>query len=153
MAGFIELSIDIIVIDVANEHIEIAKKISAISASTRRFRKGIFRIVPSQDPRFRQLELSRLFEHLLILASKAKMHNFAVLIDEGNELVDIKELKDFLIESRKYLRKVVIVSADPTPYEKICKPMRALEKRNLGRVDSAPQKSGSNGNEDCKQVI
>lgn len=125
-SDFSDQGISIILLDTANEHQELGKKVSANSALARRFRKGIFRIVPETDPRSRQLSISRLFEHLLFLAAKGRLRDFAVFIDEGNELVEIKELRDFLIESRKFLNKAVIVSADPTPYEKICKPMRPI---------------------------
>jgi mRNA-degrading endonuclease RelE of RelBE toxin-antitoxin system len=121
-----------IVIDLANEHQDLGKKISANAALTRRFKRGNFRIVPETDPRLRLLSITRIFERLLMLAEKGRLRDFAVLIDEGNELTEIKELKDFLIESRKFIKKAVIVSADPTSYEKICVPMKPIpfEKEN-----------------------
>jgi Cdc6-like AAA superfamily ATPase len=111
----------VILIDVGNEHSEISpRKISATSAIARRFGQGIYRIVPDRDPRQRQFSIQRLFEHLNMLAFRGRLKQFFIAIDEGNELKEVKEVYDFLIESRKYVRKAVIISADPAPFDAIC---------------------------------
>lgn len=130
VAETVQSGISVIIIDVANEHGDIldARKVSATSAISRRFKQGIYRIVPDKDPRQREFSIQRIFEHLNTLAFKRKLLNFSVFIDEGNELKEIKEVQDFLIESRKFVKKAVIVSADPEPYNSVCKSMRPFLK-------------------------
>jgi hypothetical protein len=120
----------VIIIDVANEYGDLTdvRKVSATAAATRRFKHGKFRIVPDKDPRQRQFSIQRVFERLNQLAFKKKLENFFIGIDEGNELQGIKEMYDFLIESRKFVRKAVIISADPAPYSQICTLMRPRPK-------------------------
>lgn len=117
-----------IVIDIANEHLDLGRKISAASAVTRRFKQGIYRIVPEKDPRTRQFSIQRVFDHLTTLAFRGRLREFFVAIDEGYEIKEIKELYNFLIESRKFVRKAIVVSADPEPYSKICVSMRPYPK-------------------------
>lgn len=120
-----------ILVDIANEHSNpsnpmdpFKKKIKASSAANKRFGKGLYRIVVDKDPKYRDLSIERLFENLNVLAFKGKLQDFFIAIDEGNEFSGIKALRDFVIESRKFTKKVVIVSADPEPYSKICVVMR-----------------------------
>jgi hypothetical protein len=125
-----QAGMSVIIIDVANEYGDLTdvRKVSATAAATRRFKNGKFRIVPDKDPRQRQFSIQRVFERLNQLAFKKKLENFFIAIDEGNELQGIKEMYDFLIESRKFVRKAVIISADPAPYSQICTLMRPRPK-------------------------
>lgn len=123
-----EQKISVILVDIANEYLDVGRKMTTGSSISRRFRQGIYRIVAEKEPRTRQFSIQRLFEHLTDLAFRGKLKDFFVAIDEGNELKEIKEVYDFLIESRKFLRKAVIVSADPRPFASICVAMRPYPK-------------------------
>jgi hypothetical protein len=116
-----------ILVDVAGEHMDpsnpddpLRRKIKASSAANKRFGKGLYRIVVDKDPKYRDLSIERLFENLNVLAFKGKLRDFFIGIDEGNEFSQIKAVRDFIIESRKFVQKCVVVSADPAPYAPIC---------------------------------
>ena len=117
--------IPVILVDVADEHAELVKR-RTVRALRNYSRKQIYRFVPEREPDRREFTLGLFFSDLLALANKHKLTEFIVAIDEGSELINIKALRDFLIESRKFLRKVIIVSADEDLYSKICVPMRPL---------------------------
>jgi KaiC/GvpD/RAD55 family RecA-like ATPase len=124
-----------ILVDVAGEHADpsnpddpFRRKIKASSAANKRFGKGLYRIVVDNDPKYRDLSIERLFENLNVLAFKGKLRDFFIAIDEGNEFSGIKAMRDFIIESRKFLKKCIVVSADPMPYSQICTLMRPRPK-------------------------
>ena len=124
-----------IILDVAGEHSvsedpkdPFKRKIKASVAANKRFRKGLYRIVVDKDPKYRELSVERLFENLNVLAFKRKLQDFFIAIDEGNEFSEIKALRDFLTESRKFTKKCVVVSADPKAYDSICALMRPCPK-------------------------
>ncbi|MCL5068571.1 MAG: ATP-binding protein [Thaumarchaeota archaeon] len=124
-----QAGMSVILIDIPNKDFEDieARKITATAAISRRFKSGrIYRIVLDKDPRSRQFSIQRVFEHLDTLAFKGMLKDFVIAIDEGNELKEIKEVYDFLIESRKFVTKAIIVSADAQPYEKICVLMKPV---------------------------
>ena len=131
LRNIVERAVDqghsVILIDVANEH-TIGKKQSALTALSRRFNKGLYRIVPERDPASRKATLDRLFQHLLTLASKGKLKNFLIAVDEAHELKESTAFTDFVIEARKFVFKVVICCADPTTFENISALMRPLPK-------------------------
>lgn len=117
----------VILIDVANEHL-IGKKVNALTALSRRFRTGIYRIVPERDPASRKQTLDRLFQHLLTLSSKNRLKEFLIAVDESHELKDSTAFTDFVVEGRKFVFKIVVCCTDPTVYQNISVLMRPLPK-------------------------
>ena len=91
-------------------------------------RPGQFRFVPEQDLRARRFTIRRLFERLSMLQVKGRLKDFVIAIDEANQFADIEQFRSFVIESRKFCMKVVLVSADRSQYEGLCRMMSPLPK-------------------------
>lgn len=118
---------NIFFVDTVNET-KLGSNVSVLKALAFNPRPGFFRFVPEEDPRTRRFTMRRLFERLGMLEIKGQLRNFVVAIDEGNQFADLPQVRDFVIESRKFTRKVVVISADSTQYEGLCKMMRPLPK-------------------------
>jgi len=78
------------------------------------------RFVPSETPTISTGEVRFMFDTLHM--NRGLLKNWIIVIEEGHRYIDIKQLMDFVYESRKFCRKVVVI----TPNSKEFKGLRTL---------------------------
>ena len=66
-------------------------------------------------------EASSIFGHLNYLKSAGFLRNWVVVIEEGHNFAQDPNLRAFLIEGRKFCRKVILVTTDWRVYEGIAR--------------------------------
>ena len=81
--------------------------------------KSRFRVWPSDNPMYSKLELEMTFG---ILTGKMKEPNsplapFCFVLEDAVRFANIETVRAFIAESRKFLRKVIVVCQDPKAYE------------------------------------
>ena len=52
-----------------------------------------------------------------------------IAVDEANQFGDLGQVRSFVIESMKFTRKVVLVSADKNLFEGLCRMMLPLQRQ------------------------
>lgn len=52
-----------------------------------------------------------------MLQLKGKLKDWVIEVDGANQFADLEQVRSFVIESRKFTRKVVLVSADKNLFE------------------------------------
>ncbi|MHB1867569.1 MAG: type IV secretory system conjugative DNA transfer family protein [Nitrososphaerales archaeon] len=121
----VEKGYSVIIIDPSNEHFEIGKKCTALTALSKRFKNGAWHITLEKDPEQRKLSIERVFEHLHTLALKGKLQNHIIAIDEAGSFADIPAFRNFLSEGRKHARKIILTSVEHK-FSDICVELRPI---------------------------
>ena len=80
------------------------------------------RFVPHVNVEVSKAEADSIFRHLNMIKSSLK--NWIVIIEEGHRFSDNPSLKALLIESRKFVRKLVIVSTPWQPWQGLAQIIR-----------------------------
>ena len=91
------------------------------------------RFIPSSNPLLFGAELSSLFSHLNSIKSEGfkpgtipsgKLSAWTLVCEEGHRLKTVDAFNLFLLEARKYCRKIILVCSDPELYGSFCTTLR-----------------------------
>ena len=91
------------------------------------------RFIPSGNPILFSAELSSLFSHLNSIKSEGfksgtipsgVMKDWTLLLEESHRLKSIESFNLFLLEARKYLKKIILVCSDPATFGSFCATLR-----------------------------
>lgn len=91
------------------------------------------RLTPNSNPAIAQAELRMVFDRLATVKTtehspekfpSGALSRWTLIIEEGHRLARETSFTDFLQESRKFLRKLVIISSDPSLYGHICRTLK-----------------------------
>jgi len=93
-----------LVVDTANEYDELPQVRYDIDFD----KPQKVRFVPSETPTVSTGEVKFLFDTLHM--NRGLLKNWVIVIEEAHRYIDIKQLMDFVYESRKFCRKVVVVT-------------------------------------------
>jgi len=107
----------VLVIDTANEYNELPKVGFEINLTVPNQK---MRFVPSEIPTASEGEIASLF--IVLNFKRMMLSNWVIVIEEAHRYKDIKEAMGFVYESRKFCRKVIVV----TPDAKVFKGLKTL---------------------------
>ena len=85
---------------------------------------GKFRIVGSPNVDYAQLEASYLFRDLQARRSDAALSRWLIIIEEAHRFANDAGLKALLLEGRKSIGKLLVLSADSTPWAQVAPVVR-----------------------------
>jgi len=120
-------------LDVAGEYSELKKltlpdliglKWARADKSTR------IRFVPNPNPHLSKTELDLLFTHLNVTKLEGfepgtfpsgKLKAWTFVLEEAHRLRDIESGLNFVLEARKFCRKVIVVSSDKELFSSVCR--------------------------------
>ena len=131
----------VLVVDVHNEY-DSLKRISLgdffgvdFSQENRKMR-----LVPSANVDVSKSEADTIFRHLIMF--QRQLNRWVIVIEEGHRFSANPSLKSFLAESRKFVRKVLIVAHQARPFTGLC--MMYKVSKTLRNVAAATTISASN---------
>ncbi|MCL4340293.1 MAG: hypothetical protein JRN32_01400 [Nitrososphaerota archaeon] len=77
------------------------------------------RFVPNPNVQISQAEAATIFSHLNFVKNSGALKNWVIVIEEGHRFKDDTNLRALLIEARKFVRKLLIVTTDWRIYQGI----------------------------------
>ncbi|MDG6968581.1 MAG: hypothetical protein JRN50_03885 [Nitrososphaerota archaeon] len=106
-----------LVLDASNEYPELPsiKDSRDLDLNT----AGKFRIVGSPNVDYAQLEASYLFRDLQVRRSDSALSRWLIIVEEAHRFANDAGLKALLLEGRKSIGKLLVLSADPTPWAQV----------------------------------
>ena len=111
-----------LVLDASNEYAELLQIKDSrdldLSAS------GKFRIVGSPNVDYAQLEAAYLFRDLQVRRSDSALSRWLIIIEEAHRFTNDAGLKALLLEGRKSIGKLLVLSADSTPWAQVAPVVR-----------------------------
>jgi len=137
----VEKCIPVLTVDVVGEYPSL-RKVSLAQVLSMRWTKhkgDCLRFIPSSNPLLFAAELSSLFSHLNSLKSEGfkpgvipsgKLSAWTLICEEAHRLKTVDPFNLFLLEARKYCKKIILVCSDPQLYGSFCtslRPSRDLE--------------------------
>lgn len=107
------------IIDVSNEYTDI-KKIGLGDFFSLDFEKNKqVRFVPNGNVEISKAEAAAIFSHLNFLKTSGQLRNLVLIIEEAHRFNADVNLRSLLIEARKFIRKLILVTTDWSVYEGI----------------------------------
>ncbi|MDG7037286.1 MAG: hypothetical protein JRM72_07880 [Nitrososphaerota archaeon] len=80
---------------------------------------GRYRFVPGSNLEVSRAEAGAIFQHLEFIKNSGVLKDWTVVIEEGHRFRDDANLRALLIEARKFVRKLIIVTTDWQVYRDI----------------------------------
>lgn len=116
----------ILVIDVSNEY-DFLKRISLSEFFTIDFTKNQqLRFVPSSSQELCKAEVNLILRHLNFIKRDGKLKNAIIVIEEAHRFLDDQELLTLLIEARKFIKKLIVITTEHQPIKHIAPVYRPL---------------------------
>ena len=111
-----------LVLDASNEYPELPsiKDSRDLDLNT----AGKFRIVGSPNVDYAQLEASYLFRDLQVRRSDSALSRWLIIVEEAHRFANDAGLKALLLEGRKSIGKLLVLSADPMPWAQVAPVVR-----------------------------
>jgi len=106
----------LLLLDLANEHAEIQKKLSlqSLLVYNKWSKGGRIRFVPSENRQLAALEVKTLIEFLNQTKYDGKYKGWKVCIEEGHRVHRLAAAISLILEGRKYFGRLLVVCADKT---------------------------------------
>jgi len=104
----------LLTLDLANEHDEIARKLSlqSLLAYTKWSKGGRIRFAPSENRQLGTLEVKTLIEFLNQTKYDGRYRDWVVCIEEGHRVHRMSAAVNLVLEARKYFKRLLVVCAD-----------------------------------------
>ena len=111
-----------LVLDASNEYPELPsiKDSRDLDLNT----AGKFRIVGSPNVDYAQLEASYLFRDLQVRRSDSALSRWLIIVEEAHRFANDAGLKALLLEGRKSIGKLLVLSADSMPWAQVAPVVR-----------------------------
>lgn len=77
------------------------------------------RFVPNSNVEISKAEAATLFSNLNFIKNSGALQNWIIVVEEGHRFKDDANLRALLIEARKFVRKLIIITTDWRTYEGI----------------------------------
>lgn len=99
------------------------------------------RFIPNSNVQISQTEMAAIFSHLNFIKTSEQLKNWLVLVDEAHRFSNDQNLRSLIIEGRKWLAKMLVVTTDWKVYEGIAKVFKPREwvQGKAARADSGPR--------------
>ncbi|MGC9145972.1 MAG: hypothetical protein ACP5GS_07695 [Nitrososphaeria archaeon] len=114
---------NVFVLDVADEYSEM-QKISMGDFFGFSWSAGRFRFVPNSNLEVSKAEAGTIFSHLNFIKNSGILKNWVIVVEEGHRFKDDVNLRALLIEARKFVKKMIVVTADWQVYKDIAQVYR-----------------------------
>ena len=82
------------------------------------------RFVPNSNVEISKAEAATLFSHLNFIKNSGALQSWVIVVEEGHRFKDDTNLRALLIEARKFVRKLIIITTDWRTYEGITLTMK-----------------------------
>lgn len=83
-------------------------------------REKRFRFIPNQNPMFSKFEMEIIFGYLVAKMKENReasaMQDFVFVIEDAVRFSENQPIRSFISESRKFVRKTIVISQDSGPY-------------------------------------
>ena len=110
----------IFILDVSNEYGDLAKKISLGEFFSVDWTKNQhLRFVPNSNVEICKAQAATIFSHLNFLKSSGQLKNLIFIVEEAHRFRDDINLRSLMIEARKFLRKMILITTDWRDWEGI----------------------------------
>ena len=108
------------ILDVSDEYSAYAEKIGLGEFFNINWNKNQhLRFVPNPNIQICKAQASTIFSHLNFLKSSGQLKNAIIIIEEAHRFHDDQNLRALLIEARKFLRKLILITTDWQNWEGI----------------------------------
>jgi hypothetical protein len=116
-----ELNRGVFILDVSNEYGDLGlRKIDLGGFFSYEWEKGrAIRFVPSSNVEISKAMGKTIFGHLNFIKNSGELKNWCIVIEEAHRFGDDPNLRALLIEARKFIRKLIIITTDWKAYEGI----------------------------------
>jgi DNA helicase HerA-like ATPase len=104
---------NVLVLDVSNEYPDLVKVPDSRDIDWQGGSR--VRIVPSGEAKYSQIEGAYLFRDLARQRSTGVLRSWLICVEEAHRFLRDPNLKDLVLEARKFIGKLVIATADPGP--------------------------------------
>jgi Type IV secretion-system coupling protein DNA-binding domain len=90
--------------------------------------KGIHRVrfIPNSNVQISQAEAATIFSHLNFIKNSGTLKDWVLVIEEGHRFGQDANMRALLIEARKFVRKLILITTDWRTYEGIAKVYKPL---------------------------
>ena len=102
--------VSVLVIDRGNEYDSLENVGKSVHAIDWKKPNQRLRIVPSDDPEVAKTEVDLTIRNLVTHAYAGNMKNWILIIEECQLYQDLGSLRDFVYRSRRFLRKLILVT-------------------------------------------
>lgn len=110
----------IFILDVSNEYGDLAKKISLGEFFSIDWTKNQhLRFVPNANVQICKAQAATIFSHLNFLKTSGQLRNLIFVVEEAHRFRDDINLRSLMIEARKFLRKMILITTDWKDWEGI----------------------------------
>ena len=115
----------LLLLDLANEHAEISKKLSlqSLLSYNKWSKHGRMRFVPSENRQLGTLEVKTLIEFLNQTKYDGRYKTWSIAIEEGHRIHRMPPAISLILEGRKYFKRLLVVCADETLFP-ACLPVK-----------------------------
>jgi len=104
------VNVSVLVIDRGNEYNSIESVGKSVHAIDWKKPNQRLRIVPSDDPEVAKTEVDLIIRNLVTHAYAGSMKKWILIIEECQLYQDLGSLRDFVYRSRRFLRKLILVT-------------------------------------------
>jgi hypothetical protein len=84
------------------------------------------RFIPNSNVQISQAEAATIFSHLNFIKNSGALKNWVLIVEEGHRFSQDANLRALLIEARKFVRKLILITTDWRVYEGIAKVYKPL---------------------------
>ena len=120
---------NVLIIDTANEYdMEGCRKIDLGRFFALKWEKEgtVVRFVPNPNVEISRAEAATIFSHLNFIKNSGSLKNWCIVIEEAHRFKDDTNLRALLIEARKFVRKLIIVTTDWRVYADIAQVFKPM---------------------------
>jgi replication-associated recombination protein RarA len=116
----------VLIIDVSNEYSDVEKVGLGEFFSLKYNKNKQVRFVPNGNVEISKAEAAAIFAHLNFLKTGGELKNLVLVVEEAHRFRNDINLRSLVIEARKFIRKLVLVTTDWRDYEGIAPAFRPL---------------------------
>ena len=96
------------------------------------------RFVPNPNVMISQAEAATIFSHLNFVKNSGLLKGWVIVIEEGHRFSNDVNLRALLIEARKFVRKLIIVTTDWKVYEGIARTYKPMPWQAVAVEEAVP---------------
>jgi Cdc6-like AAA superfamily ATPase len=113
-----EVTCPIFVLDVADEYNDL-KRVDLGKFFNINWSKadGKYRFVPHPNVTISKAEANTIFSHLNLIKQNGSLKEWLIVIEEGHRFSDDTNFRSLIIEARKFIKKLLVISTDWKAFE------------------------------------
>jgi hypothetical protein len=112
---------NVFILDVSGEYTEFKDVDLGKFFSVNWRREGLrIRFVPNSNVEISRAEAATIFSHLNFVKNSGALKDWCLVVEEGHRFGTDPNLRALLIEARKFVRKLILVTTDWSQFEGVC---------------------------------